>query len=1026
MIPISLTIQGLYSYQTKQTIDFSKLTQAGLFGIFGSVGCGKSTILEAISFALFGESERLNARDNRNYNMMNLKSNELLIDFEFKTGGEQRYRFIVKGKRNSKRFDDVRTFDRLAYKLVNNDWQPIEVTSAGHITGLNYNNFHRTIIIPQGKFQEFLQLSAKDRTSMLQELFNLNRFELSGRVITLENQNNASMQHLRGQLQSIGEINPDDIAAKEKLLAEMEQNLLKLSDELLAKQKNEQEYERVKSLHLKIQEQKQRLTDLQKDQVSIETLEREVKEFETFIIAFKSDFDQLKSLETNRTKTTDELKAAETQHSVLKEEIRKAEDEFVITQTEFNQKEKLLQESEELLKLVDIRKLQSQNEELTTRSQKGKAMLDDKVLSITNNRQSQATLKEQTETIRKELPDMARLAAIREWFTNKNHGTTTIAESNTKIESLSKEVLAKKAEALRLPEAGGITLKLNEDTSIAALNAALSDIKNETELQKRKLDEDVFHLEIRNKLNDFVSSIEDGKPCPLCGSEHHPNVLNAQNVSDELSQTKNRHGELTKKLKKLADIEKDLVKLTAQVSSLESQLANETGHLKELTDKLREHEAKFTWSEFSPDNDSPLNAAFEKAGILTQELENKNNAQNGLSSRIETEEKEKEKYAKALEEFERQTVANNSQIILLNGQLSILNAVDYKEQPTETLTSKAETLKKQYETISLKYQQEDKRLSELKNQASALNGSIETNKKTLLSLTADLDVLNAQIADKLQASGNLSHDYVKSVLAKQLDTAGIKKRIETYRHELQTTLQLIAQTESELQGKIYDEMLHAEVKEQLATLSQQITGLNQELGRIKNEIQRQKTDLERYLKLKAELDQLELRGQDITEMKNLFRGNAFVNFISTVYLETLCKAANDRFYKLTRQKLSLELADDNSFEVRDFMNEGKLRNVKTLSGGQTFQASLSLALALADSIQKLSAGHENFFFLDEGFGTLDKDSLNIVFDTLKSLRRENRIVGVISHVEEMQQEIETYLKVVNDEHEGSLVKASWE
>ena len=135
MIPISLTIQGLYSYQTKQTIDFSKLTQAGLFGIFGSVGCGKSTILEAISFALFGESERLNARDNRNYNMMNLKSNELLIDFEFKTGGEQRYRFIVKGKRNSKRFDDVKTFDRLAYKLVNNDWQPIEVSSAGQITG---------------------------------------------------------------------------------------------------------------------------------------------------------------------------------------------------------------------------------------------------------------------------------------------------------------------------------------------------------------------------------------------------------------------------------------------------------------------------------------------------------------------------------------------------------------------------------------------------------------------------------------------------------------------------------------------------------------------------------------------------------------------------------------------------------------------------------------------------------------------------------------------------------------------------
>jgi len=121
----------------------------------------------------------------------------------------------------------------------------------------------------------------------------------------------------------------------------------------------------------------------------------------------------------------------------------------------------------------------------------------------------------------------------------------------------------------------------------------------------------------------------------------------------------------------------------------------------------------------------------------------------------------------------------------------------------------------------------------------------------------------------------------------------------------------------------------------------------------------------------------------------------------------------------------LELSDDNSFQVRDFMNEGKLRNVKTLSGGQTFQASLSLALALADSIHKVAGDNENFFFLDEGFGTLDKDSLSTVFDTLKSLRKENRIVGLISHVEEMQQEITTFLTIENKDEEGSVVKSSW-
>ena len=87
MIPIQLTIKGLYSYQEIQTIDFTKLTAAHLFGIFGTVGSGKSSILEAITFAIYGKTDRLNlSGDNRNYNMMNLKSDELLIDFVFETG----------------------------------------------------------------------------------------------------------------------------------------------------------------------------------------------------------------------------------------------------------------------------------------------------------------------------------------------------------------------------------------------------------------------------------------------------------------------------------------------------------------------------------------------------------------------------------------------------------------------------------------------------------------------------------------------------------------------------------------------------------------------------------------------------------------------------------------------------------------------------------------------------------------------------------------------------------------------------
>jgi DNA repair protein SbcC/Rad50 len=124
---------------------------------------------------------------------------------------------------------------------------------------------------------------------------------------------------------------------------------------------------------------------------------------------------------------------------------------------------------------------------------------------------------------------------------------------------------------------------------------------------------------------------------------------------------------------------------------------------------------------------------------------------------------------------------------------------------------------------------------------------------------------------------------------------------------------------------------------------------------------------------------------------------------------------------MTRQTLHLELGTDNSFWVRDVLNGGQLRLLKTLSGGQKFQAALSLALALADNIHTLTESKHNFFFLDEGFGSLDREALQVVFETLKSLRKENRIVGIISHVEDLQQEIDRYLHVRNDEELGSLI-----
>ena len=181
MIPLRLTVQGLYSYKEPQTIDFETLAGSQLFGIFGAVGSGKSSILEAVVFALYDRSERLNKSDNRYYNMLNLQSQQFAIDFIFRVTSPQRtkYRFTVSARRKKKDYEKVEVKERRQYRWENNGWLPIEGPDAASIIGMTYENFMQTVIIPQGKFREFIDQKPNDRTQMLKELFRLEKFDLS-------------------------------------------------------------------------------------------------------------------------------------------------------------------------------------------------------------------------------------------------------------------------------------------------------------------------------------------------------------------------------------------------------------------------------------------------------------------------------------------------------------------------------------------------------------------------------------------------------------------------------------------------------------------------------------------------------------------------------------------------------------------------------------------------------------------------------------------------------------------------------
>jgi len=393
---------------------------------------------------------------------------------------------------------------------------------------------------------------------------------------------------------------------------------------------------------------------------------------------------------------------------------------------------------------------------------------------------------------------------------------------------------------------------------------------------------------------------------------------------------------------------------------------------------------------------------------------------------LEKETSNREKFQAEIEKIKTALAITQTEIKTLSGQICLVNADHYRTKSSTEIETEKQNLLQKYTSLEKQFNELTHKLAELRKTKDTVSGSLDTNRKELFQEQETKVEFQKQLSDRLVLTGYSSISEVKQILDQKINLELQKQKLAEFRQQLVLLVSQEVQLQNEIANRTYDSDAHQQLISEISSIAEKLNLKNQELGKIVELLKKLKNDLESQLVLRKELENSELRAENIKTMKSLLKASGFVNYISSVYLQNLCNAANDRFFQLTRQKLSLEVTDDNNFQVRDFLNGGKVRSVKTLSGGQTFQAALCLALALADNIQKITDSNQNFFFLDEGFGSLDKDSLSVVFDTLKSLRKENRIVGVISHVEEMQQEIDTHLRIVNHEEIGSRIQTSWQ
>lgn len=986
-------IEGLYSYRSRTTIDFTGLTAARLFGIFGPVGSGKSTLIEAMSIAVYGDTTRLNARgDNRVYNLLNLRSDRLWIDFVFSLGEDRRFRFTAEAKRRSTDFETVGSLDRAAYRWTGDEWRPLESVSGESVLGMSYDNFRRTVIIPQGHFQEFLQLRPAERTKMLKELFSLDRFDLYRNTKTLFDSARTRVETIDALLAEI----PEDLeSVLDEIRTKIATNMEKRRALVVAKDNAVQRRDRLQAVVELTRERavlEQRLAALGAQREEVDVQRMRVERLEAVRDHLLSPFREVERAQT-----------ALSEGEARKAEVERALEPIRQKRIAAETRRDALTERERERPAMESRRdaLSVYREILTIDAEEGKI---DALLAEGNGELSEITAALQFETDRHNAlvaergalqTDLPATDDLRRYEARLHH-QKQLQDTKDSLGSIAERVTALQAEW---------DLPGHDVARPASLSLWATRLAKRIGAFRDLVTEHLITEEHRLHLVELSTALKDGQPCPLCGATDHPAPF--------------------------AAISSNGTTISATVKARE-ELERLRGRCELIAEGLTEGEDEVQGVDVDEDTIAVWWRAHDRVSKLNEQIAEAQQRREELQVRVNATTSHHAEAAGRRKELSRRRDALRRQIPEGTEAPSTLEEIEREirsiDDSLASLQSELEAIRTTHDEVT----REEARLTAVVSERS------ETVARSAGELDGATELLRRTLgAGPIAALSDISEDTLPGLVAELPNIAAIRRRIETFDQEhreaqrelSRITEQIAAQSDepsgTETIGSIAEssEARLAEILWEIDSIDGKIQATDNETGELRNSYTTKETELGRRTELEAERRSVDVRREGLFTLVKLFEGSKFVRYVSQVFLEQLVAAANARFRRLTRNRLELALRDGQEFEVVDYLNGGRRRNVKTLSGGQTFQAALCLALALVDSVDRSSGGSSpGFFFLDEGFGSLDEDSLREVFVTLDDLRREDRIVGIISHVESLKQEIDTYLQVFADEERGSTIR----
>lgn len=1000
-MPISLTLSAFGPYPDTITIDFESFQEDGLFLITGPTGSGKTMIFDAMIFALYGKtSGQIRQTDSLRCDHA-LNEIPTFVEFSFSLH-QQNYTI----KRNPKYYlEGKKTPKQPSALLTLPDGKMVEGIKEVNqkmisLLGVDDQQFKQICMIAQGEFTKLIMASSDEREKVLRELFHSETYQkleekLKVHLKTYQDKYDLLLNKRKDLMQELQvEDHQEYLSKQTKLIASQQKEYDDLKKDLDQKKQQLQLYRLQNQRLIQLKDLKQQFQDLKKQENDYQKLNKTVdtlKKAQETNYLYISYIKQQKKLQTLKLNQEDFLKQLKKLEKDYQEKKVQADSLDYKQQT----KEKLQNQIQETKQLINqIYQYQNDYQNLQTLKQQYRMLDEEHKLFLKKKEKFENGLQRDQERIQSEQQVQSKYELIKQQYVRLN-------EQKVKVHQLS--------------DYYDQILKLNENKS---------DLQEEYTVVEKQVDHEKMQynqmekLYFRKQAGIFALQLKEDQPCPICGSLHHPHP--AQIEKEDI--TKEKLDQQAKKVKQQEHRLQDILQKILLSNQKKEMLVKQT---KQLSSELNIQE------EISKE-------------IFIKELDHLSKDE----KRMKKEYLELQDELKYIQKLKKSVALSLKDMSTYESkELKQAQSLENIQVQIHQLSGKLDDSMRQYEIgeVNKNYQQVQKEYRQLSLEIETIQQGYEKIKNKYLEIKTKISSLNQQIIQEQEIYDELDNKYHTALdafineeeflnLKTQINQISIlEKKYQDYLISLKSLNEQIISLENEVKDSTYVDL--SSLSETIKEVNQQLREKNDDLEKLKIDYSLKEKMIKDIQKINQQLEKDEDTYQRYLDLYNLASGknNARVSierYVLATYFENMLIYANVIMKQLSQGRYQLLRKDDagkgrsqQGLELDVFDQEsGNIRSIKTLSGGESFKAALSLALGLSRMVQDYAGGIElNTLFIDEGFGSLDSQSLDQAMNCLMELHHENKLIGIISHVSDLKDRIERQL-VVERKQKQSVIQ----